>query len=189
VLGNEPRHASGLRTSDTGQTPGDRSPETTHLTPACSCEACSAFTRVAPRTLAPLPICDLLHRRLQPFRHLHDCSGCFRLERSPGGALTHWNAPPSHGARNFRSFAGDSTNGANRPFAALRGRPYERTVSARKRSSAEGVGLRQDRMFSLGQRVEAAVSRPSLAQRVVGSGPAGVVLLAGRQRPPPVFQT
>jgi len=23
-------------------------------------------------------------RRLQLFRHLHSCSGCFRLERSPG---------------------------------------------------------------------------------------------------------
>ena len=66
--------------------------------------ACSAFTRVAARTLAPSPICDQLHRRLQPFRHLHDCSGCFRLERSPGGALTHWKAPPSHGARKERSF-------------------------------------------------------------------------------------
>src|SRR5580692_9039849 len=61
--------------------------------------ACSAFTRVAARTLAPSPICDQLHRRLQPFRHLHDCSGCFRLERSPGGTCTHWKAPPSHGAR------------------------------------------------------------------------------------------
>ena len=60
--------------------------------------ACSAFTRVAARTLAPSPICDQLHRRLQPFRHLHDCSGCFRLERSPGGAYTHWKAPPSHTA-------------------------------------------------------------------------------------------
>jgi transposase len=47
--------------------------------------ASSAFTCVAARTLAPSPIRDLLHRRLQPFRHLHDCSGCFRLERSPGG--------------------------------------------------------------------------------------------------------
>jgi hypothetical protein len=56
--------------------------------------ACSAFTRVAARTLAPSPICDRLHRRLQPFRHLHDCSGCFRLERSPGGTCTHWKAPP-----------------------------------------------------------------------------------------------
>ena len=51
----------------------------------------SSFSRlarrslVAARTLAPSPICDALHRRLQPFRHLHDCSGCFRLERSPGG--------------------------------------------------------------------------------------------------------
>ena len=50
--------------------------------------ACSAFTRVAARTLAPSAIRDQLHRRLQPFRHLHDCSGCFRLERSPGGTCT-----------------------------------------------------------------------------------------------------
>jgi hypothetical protein len=59
---------------------------------------CSAFARVAARTLARSPICDLLHRGLQPFCLLHDCSGCFRLERSPGGACTHWKAPPSHGA-------------------------------------------------------------------------------------------
>src|SRR5665811_1989724 len=38
------------------------------------------------------------NRRLQPFRYLHDCSGCFRLERLPGGACTHWKAPPFHGA-------------------------------------------------------------------------------------------
>ncbi len=36
------------------------------------------------------PFRDTLYRRLQPFRHLHDCSGCFRLERSPGGTCTHW---------------------------------------------------------------------------------------------------
>ena len=76
----------------------------THLTATCSCEACSAFTRVAARTLARSPICDQLHRRLQPFRHLHDCSGCFRLERSPGGTCTHWKAPPSHGAHVKRTF-------------------------------------------------------------------------------------
>jgi hypothetical protein len=73
-------------------------PETTHLTATCSCEACSAFTRVAARTLARSPIRDLLHRRLQPFCYLHDCSGCFRLERLPGGACTHWKAPLCHGA-------------------------------------------------------------------------------------------
>src|SRR5580692_11679768 len=74
-------------------------------------EACAAFTRVAARTLAPSPIRDRLHRRLQPFRHLHDCSGCFRLERSPGGACTHWKAPPSHGARKLRSLADGVANG------------------------------------------------------------------------------
>ena len=62
-------------------------------------EACSAFTRVAARTLAPSPICDQLHRRsFSQFRHLHDCSGCFRLECCLGGAYTHWKAPPSHTA-------------------------------------------------------------------------------------------
>ena len=68
------------------------------LSPPTPCRSPGALTRVAARSLAPSPICDQLHRRLQPFRHLHDCSGCFRLERSPGGACTHWKAPPSHGA-------------------------------------------------------------------------------------------
>src|ERR1700731_269881 len=31
-------------------------------------------------------------RRLQTFRLLHACSGCFRLERSPGGPCTHWKS-------------------------------------------------------------------------------------------------
>jgi len=34
------------------------------------------------------------NRRLQPLRYLHDCSDCFRLERSPGGPCTHWKTPP-----------------------------------------------------------------------------------------------
>src|SRR5271163_3909984 len=67
-------------------------------------EACSAFTRVAACTLARPPIRGPLYRRLQPFRHLHDCSGCFRLERLPGGTFTHWKAPPFHGAHPKRSF-------------------------------------------------------------------------------------
>jgi hypothetical protein len=55
-------------------------------------EACSAFTRVTARTLALPPIRGTLTRRLQPFRYLHDCSGCFRLERLPGGTCTHWKS-------------------------------------------------------------------------------------------------
>ncbi len=35
------------------------------------------------------PIRDTLYRRLQPFRYLRDRSGCFRLERWPGGTCTH----------------------------------------------------------------------------------------------------
>src|SRR5216684_3446473 len=37
-------------------------------------------------------------RRLQPVRYLLGCSGCFRLERSPGGTCTYSKAPPCHGA-------------------------------------------------------------------------------------------
>src|SRR5215469_1725362 len=47
--------------------------------------ACSAFTRVAACTLARSPIATAI-RRLQPFRYLHDCSDCFRLERIAGWA-------------------------------------------------------------------------------------------------------
>src|SRR6266446_9575566 len=38
------------------------------------------FTRVTACTLALSPI-PHANRRLQPFRYLHDCSDCFRLER------------------------------------------------------------------------------------------------------------
>src|ERR1700730_10271808 len=43
-------------------------------------------------------------RRLQTLRLLHACSGCFRLERLPGGTCTHWKAPPCHGAHPKRTF-------------------------------------------------------------------------------------
>ena len=119
-------------------------PETTHLTATCSCEACAAFTRVAARTLAPSPIRDQLHRRLQPFRHLHDCSGCFRLERSPGGTCTHWKAPPSHGARKERSFPHDSANWPNRSKRKS-GAARERIVPPRPISAVGRRALRVNR--------------------------------------------
>src|ERR1700745_1970122 len=53
-------------------------------------EACSAFTRVAACTLARSPYVVTAIRRLQALRLLHVFSGRFRLERSPGGACTHW---------------------------------------------------------------------------------------------------
>lgn len=55
-------------------------------------EACSAFTHVVACGLAKSPS-DPLHRRLQPFRYLHDCSDCFRPERKgPGGIRTRWKS-------------------------------------------------------------------------------------------------
>ena len=90
---------------------------------SCACSRGPIFTRVAARTLARSPICDQLHRRLQPFRYLHDCSGCFRLERSPGGALTHWKAPPSHGARVKRTLLTGAFEASSGRRADLYGRP------------------------------------------------------------------
>src|SRR5262249_58459845 len=46
--------------------------------------------------------------RLQLLRNLHSCSGCFRLERLPGGTCTHWKAPPYHGAHPLQTFAEES---------------------------------------------------------------------------------
>ena len=124
-------------------------PETTHLTPTCSCEACSAFTRVAARTLARSPIRDQLHRRLQPFCYLHDCSGCFRLERLPGGACTHWKAPPWHGAhvkQTLRIARVDVAMGGKRASRSRLGkarspRNSRHSIGSAKKASPPGVGI------------------------------------------------
>ena len=75
--------------------------------------ACAlSFSRLAQRSLALRPAHSRCHqfvarftRRLQPVRYLPDCSGCFRLEHSPGGIHTHWKAPPCHGAHPQQSLA------------------------------------------------------------------------------------
>src|SRR5213082_3053308 len=56
------------------------------LSPHTPCRSPGALTRVAACTLARSPIVTA-NRRLQPFRYLHDCSDCFRLERIAGWAL------------------------------------------------------------------------------------------------------
>ena len=65
----------------------------------------SSFSRLAQRSLMFRPAHSRCHqfvaritRRLQPYRYLHDRSGCFRLEPWPGGVGTHRKAPPFHGA-------------------------------------------------------------------------------------------
>src|SRR5256714_15526888 len=56
------------------------------LSPHTPCQSPGALTRVAACTLARSPIVTA-NRRLQPFRYLHDCSDCFRLERIAGWDL------------------------------------------------------------------------------------------------------
>ncbi len=96
-------------------------------------------SRCGPHTRAVTYYRDLQHRRLQPFRHLHDCSGCVRLRRSPGGTCTHWRAPPSHGARKWRSFPEGTVkklNGAIKPTT-----PRARAIVPGRSSKAPAVKL------------------------------------------------
>src|SRR5262249_40655835 len=67
-----------------------------------------SISRIARRSLVLRPAHsrrhqsrDALHRRLRLLRYLHSRSGCFRLEHSPDGTLTHWKTPPFHGAPAF----------------------------------------------------------------------------------------
>src|SRR5258708_7404769 len=60
-----------------------------YLLPVCTG---ALHSRYGLHTRAVTVFRDTLHRRLQPLRYLHDCSGCFRLERVPGGACTHWES-------------------------------------------------------------------------------------------------
>ena len=67
----------------------------------------SVHSRYGLHTRAATIFCGTLHRRLQPLRCLHSCSGCFRLERIAG-----WDLHPlgkrrlttAH-AKNGRSYA------------------------------------------------------------------------------------
>src|SRR6516225_2091789 len=89
-------------------------------------------------------------RRLQLFRHLHSCSGCFRLERLPGGACTHWKAPPSHGAHPEetcarRSSAADSAHPVRYPVKRGRGGEASRQKAVvRSRLVIPVIGVSND---------------------------------------------
>src|SRR5882762_8283660 len=61
-------------------------------------EACSAFTRVAACTLARSPIRDPLPEGFRHFVSSMPAPVASGWSESPGGACTHWKAPPCHGA-------------------------------------------------------------------------------------------
>ena len=116
-------------------------------------EACSAFTRVTACTLALSPyFVTRFTRRLQPLRRLHDCSGCFRLERLPGGTCTHWKAPPCHGAHPTRTSAEVTESFQSRhrrcrssDIAAVSGSPsplWQAESAADRPRSGEAGGIR-----------------------------------------------
>ena len=95
-------------------------------------EACSAFTRVTACTRALSPYFrDTLHRRLQPLRYLHDCSGCFRLERLPGGAFTHWKSA-AFSRRTPQAVVRPDPHSDVRATASLSKRPFGRLNRADK---------------------------------------------------------
>jgi hypothetical protein len=92
----------------------------------------SVHSRCGLHTRAVTVIRDTPNRRLQTYRHLHACSGCFRLERLPGGACTRWKAPPLHGARHFQSFDRSGNRDTDDRFqstAAIGQQPLERSHS------------------------------------------------------------
>ena len=106
----------------------------------------STFSRLARRSLALRPAHSRRHLYVtcytEGFSHFVTsmtapvASG---WSVSPGGTCTHWKAPPSHGARKYRSFVDGSPNGSYRPFSALQDRAYERAGRARKRTSAKRI--------------------------------------------------
>src|SRR5208337_1669757 len=57
-------------------------------------EACSAFTRVAARTLAPSPECDGYTEGFSHFVTSMTAPVASGWSVSPGGTCTHWKAPP-----------------------------------------------------------------------------------------------
>src|SRR6516164_2447144 len=61
-------------------------------------EACSACTRVAACTLALSPIRDTLIEGFSHFVTSMTAPIASGWSESPGGACTHWKAPPCHGA-------------------------------------------------------------------------------------------
>src|SRR6516165_677880 len=67
-------------------------------------EACSAFTRVAACTLALSPIRDTLIEGFSHFVTSMTAPIASGWSESPGGACTHWKAPPCHSPTSYLIF-------------------------------------------------------------------------------------
>ena len=80
-------------------------------------EACSAFTRVAACTLARSPIRDPLSEGFRHFVSSMPAPVASGWSESPGGACTHWKAPPCHGAHPKPTSREDRVSVPARPTA------------------------------------------------------------------------
>ena len=69
------------------------------LSPHTPCRSPGALTRVAACTLARSPIRDPLSEGFRHFVSSMPAPVASGWSESPGGACTHWKAPPCHGAR------------------------------------------------------------------------------------------
>src|SRR6201993_5170950 len=79
-------------------------------------EVCSAFTHVAACTLALSPICDTLIEGFSHFVTSMTAPIASGGSESPGGACTHWKAPPCHGARGLPTFVRATLKGKVAPI-------------------------------------------------------------------------
>src|SRR6202008_2815396 len=76
------------------------------LSPHTPCQSPGALTRVAACTLALSPIRDTLIEGFSHFVTSMTAPIASGWSDSPGGACTHWKAPPCHGARRKRIYKG-----------------------------------------------------------------------------------
>src|SRR5437870_10793255 len=74
------------------------------LSPHTPCRSPGALTRVAACTLARSPIRDPLSEGFRHFVSSMPAPVASGWSESPGGACTHWKAPPCHGAPPQQSF-------------------------------------------------------------------------------------
>ena len=116
-------------------------------------EACSAFTRVAACTLARSPIRDPLPEGFRHFVSSMPAPVASGWSESPGGACTHWKAPPCHGAHPFETFMTDTVGDGARPHrAAIDPRPRRRGDRVRQPNSRFGGCAVTRRRFPVGAR-------------------------------------
>ena len=129
-------------------------------------EACSAFTHVTACTLALPPYC--VTRLPEGFSHFVTsmtapvASG---WSISPGGACTHWKAPPYHGARQLPSFVIHRRRvGADSGSAVWLTRLNCALIAARRqfiwRRTMEQTNLRRRLFLSAVSCVGVSASRP-----------------------------